>query len=245
MKLVNKISLLIILAIHMVFSANASISENESLLQTVKQQITATNWHTLNSSDEWGFTVESHLDNGNGKMQHRVQSYNPNLVATKQWQLIEQDQQKPTPAMLQEYASVQASISNSEPKVNIADMEIVHMVTLKLVENENGYAVYSFKPHLPMFDQEVNKVFDGQLFFNLKNSQIESLTITASEAFSPGFSISVENYEMKIMVSKLDEQLHVTEIVSEKSGTAFVFSSFNEKNIRKISLFFLAGQERG
>ena len=88
-----------------------------------------------------------------------------------------------------------------------------------------------------MFDEEVNEVFEGKLYFNKTTNYIEKLTIIASEAFSPGFSVEVEKYNMNIEVSKIEGKLHVTQIKSNKSGSAFIFSSFDEMSTRKLGSF--------
>ena len=103
------------------------------------------------------------------------------------------------------------------------------------------YAVFSFKPRLPMFDEEVNKVFNGKLYFNNDKNYIEKLTINASEEFSAGFSVNVEKYDMDIEVSKVEGKLHVTQIESKKSGSAFIFNSFDEISTRIFSHFVAKG----
>jgi hypothetical protein len=220
-----------------VFNANAQVSDDEVILNTIKQQVQNIQWHTLNDSDEWGFTVETQLDTGNGKLQQRIQRYNPNLASNKQWQLIEESNENPSKAMLHEYAKTQESISSSEPLVNIENVEIVYLITLKFEKHSGDYTVFSFKPRLPMFDEEVNEVFEGKLYFNKTTNYIEKLTIIASEAFSPGFSVEVEKYNMNIEVSKIEGKLHVTQIESNKSGSAFIFSSFDEMSTRKLGSF--------
>jgi hypothetical protein len=220
-----------------VFNANAQVSDDEVILNTIKQQVQNIQWHTLNDSDAWGFTVETLLDKGNGKLQQRIQRYDPNLESSKQWQLIKHSNEKPSKAMLHEYAKTQESIRSSEPPVKIDNVEIVYLVTLKFTKNLGEYAVFSFKPRLSMFDDEVNKVFDGKLYFNKTKNYIEKLTISASESFSPGFSVEVEKYDMNIEVSKVEERLHVTKIESDKSGSFLIFSSFDEISTRKLGNF--------
>jgi len=237
MKLFKSIKLYSALAICLTLSANAEVSNNETILAEVKKQVQKIQWHTLNESDAWGFTIETQLDRGNGKLQQRIQRYDPNLELNKQWQLIEQSKEKPSKAILHEYAKTQESIRSSEPPVNSENVEIVYLVTLKFDKNVGDYAVFSFKPRLSMFDEEVNKVFDGKLYFNKTENYIEKLAISASEAFSPGFSVEVEQYDMNIEVSKVAGELHVTLIESNKSGSAFIFSSFDEISTRKISDF--------
>jgi len=237
MKLFKSIKLYSALAICLTLSANAEISNNETILAEVKKQVQKIQWHTLNESDAWGFTIETQLDRGNGKLQQRIQRYDPNLELNKQWQLIEQGKKKPSKAILHEYAKTQESIRSSEPPVNSENVEIVYLVTLKFDKNVGDYAVFSFKPRLSMFDEEVKKVFDGKLYFNKTENYIEKLAISASEAFSPGFSVEVEQYDMNIEVSKVAGELHVTLIESNKSGSAFIFSSFDEISTRKISDF--------
>jgi len=237
MKLFKSIKLYSALVICMTLSANAEISNNEIILAEVKKQVQKIQWHTLNESDAWGFTIETQLDRGNGKLQQRIQRYNPNLELNKQWQLIEQSKEKPSKAILHEYAKTQESIRSSEPPVDLENIDIVYLVTLKFEKNVGDYAVFSFKPRLSMFDEEVNKVFDGKLYFNKSKNYIEKLNISASEAFSPGFSVEVEKYDMNIEVSKVEEELHVTQIESDKSGSAFIFSSFDEISTRKFSDF--------
>jgi hypothetical protein len=236
MILLKKIKLYFIVSC-LAFSANAQVSDDEVVLNTIKQQVQNIQWHTLNDSAAWGFTVETQLDTGNGKLQQRIQRYNPNLASNKQWQLIEESNEKPSKAMLHEYAKTQESIRTSEPYVDIENFEIVYLITLKFEKHSGDYAVFSFKPRLSMFDEEVNKVFEGKLYFNKTTNYIEKLTISASEAFSPGFSVEVEKYDMNIEVSKIEGKLHVTQIESNKSGSAFIFSSFDESSTRKLGSF--------
>jgi len=228
-------------AICLVFTANAEASDNEALLKKIKDQVQLIQWHTLNDSDAWGFTIETQLNNGNGKLQQRIQRYDPNLALDQQWQLIEQSKTKPSKAVLHEYAETQASIHTSEPPVDTKNIEIVHLVTLMFEKNMGDYAVFSFKPRLPMFDEEVNKVFNGKLYFNNDKNYIEKLTINASEEFSAGFSVNVEKYDMDIEVSKVEGKLHVTQIESKKSGSAFIFNSFDEISTRIFSHFVAKG----
>jgi len=245
MTLFKKVRFYSSLAICLIFSTNtiANISvntgtlNNEIIFNTVKQQVQFIQWHTLNDSDAWGFTIETLLDNGNGKLQQRVQRYDPNLELTKQWQLIEQDNKAPSKAIQHEYVKTQSSIRSEEHEINSENIEIVHLVTLAFEKDSGDYAIFSFKPRLPMFDDEMNKVFEGKLYFHKAKNYIEKLTIHASEAFSPGFSIEVEQYDMNIAVSKIGEQLHVTQIESNKSGSAFIFSSFDEVSTRNFSQF--------
>lgn len=237
MKLFKGIKLYSALAICLTLSANAETSNNETILQDVKKQVQNIQWHTLNDSDAWGFTIETQLDNGNGKLQQRVQRYDPNLELNKQWQLIEQSKEKPSKAILHEYGKIQESIRSSEPPVNSENVDIVYLMTLKFEKSTGNYVVFSFKPRLSMFDEEVNEVFDGKLYFNKAKNYIEKLTISASEVFSPGFSVEVEKYDMDIEVSKIAGELHVTKIKSDKSGSAFIFSSFDEISTRKLSDF--------
>jgi len=211
--------------------------ESDSLFKTVKKQVKNIQWHTLNDSTAWGFTIETQLNNGNGKIQQRIQRYDPSLEINEQWQLTEQSQEKPSKAMLHEYAEVQRSIRNEDHEVKVNNIEVVHLVTLEFIEHANDYAIFSFKPRLPMFDSDVNRVFDGKLYFNKTNNHIEKLTISAFEAFSPAFSIEVESYDMNIKVSKINAQLHVTQIESKKVGTFFMFSAFNEINTKTLSRF--------
>jgi len=243
MKLFKNIKIYSILAMCLTLSASASASasasglNNNIILKTVKQQVQSIHWHTLNDSDGWGFTIETQLDRGNGKLQQRIQRYDPNLELNQQWQLIEQDNKRPSKVILHEYTKTQSSIRNEEHEVNSENAEIVHLVTLAFETDSEHYAIFSFKPRLPMFDDEVNKVFDGKLYFNKTTNCIEKLTVRASEPFSPGFSFEVKKYDMNIDVSKIGEQLHVTQLESHKSGTAFIFSSFDEISTRKLSRF--------
>ena len=237
MTLLNNIKQSFMVAIFLALNANAQVSNDGIILSEVKYQVQNIQWHTLNNSDAWGFTIETQLDNGNGKLQQRIQRYDPNLELHNQWQLIEQSKEKPSKAILHEYAKTQESMRNSAPPVNTDNVELVYLVTLAFEKDFEDYAVFSFKPRLPMFDDDVNKVFEGKLYFNKANNYIEKLTINASEPFSPGFSVEVEKYDMKIELSKIEENLHVTHIESNKSGSAFIFSSFDEMSTRKISHF--------
>lgn len=235
MKLFRNISVLF--AVTITFTVSAKEANEEAVLDIVKHQVQHTNWHTLSDNNEWGYTLETLLDNGNGKLQHRVQRFNPNLKAEKQWQLIEQDQNAPTKGMLHEYAQTHKSIRDEEPIVDTTNVEIVQLITLQLKENKGEFAVFSFKPNLPMFDEDINKVFDGHLFFNTQTRQIEKLVISIAKPFSPGLTINVEQFEMNIAVVKIGEQLHVSQIESHKSGTAFLFNSFDETSTRKLTEF--------
>jgi len=241
MKSFKHIKIYSILAMCLTLGASASASgiNSKIILKIVKQQVQSIHWHTLNDSNEWGFTIETQLDRGDGKLQQRIQRFDPNLELNQQWQLIEQDKKGPSKAVLHEYAKTQSSIRDEEHEVSSENVEIVHLVTLALETDSKDYAIFSFKPRLPMFDDEVNKVFDGKLYFNKTTNYIEKLTIRASESFSPGFSFEVEKYNLKIDVSKIGEQLHVTQLESHKSGSAFIFSSFDEISTRKLSRFVI------
>lgn len=226
----------ILFTIVILFGCSAQlVTADESSLVKIKQQVKAIQWHSIQDTGNWGYTIESRLDNG--KLQQRIQRYSPVRPAGKQWELLEQDNKKPSKTTLNEYAKIQVEIQSEDTPVDTKDIEIVPAITLKYLKTEGQYRIYSFKPYLPFFEEDVNKVFEGKLYFDVEQEQVKIIEIKASESFSPAFSIKVKEFSMSIDIDKAEQTLHVTKITSEKSGSVFLFGKFQEKSVKLFSDF--------
>ncbi|NQY35251.1 MAG: hypothetical protein HRT37_09845 [Alteromonadaceae bacterium] len=106
----------IISTLFMLFTVTSFADQSTGNLVTgiVKQQVSVTHWHSLQDNEDWGYTLETLLINGNGKKQQRVQSYDPGKPLESQWQLLEQQYEKPTKSILHEYKKTRQAIESEE-----------------------------------------------------------------------------------------------------------------------------------
>lgn len=237
----NKLCLLILFTFLACFSEQTDATNNQAqaVLETVKAQLQKIAWHSLQDENDWAYTVETRLDNGNtgNKIQQTKQRFDSSLPIAKQWQLIESDYNEPTPARLADYQQTQLKLSQENPIEGAENVKIVDMATLeKLSQNDEQYR-FGFTPKLPMFDQETNQKLQGLLIFDVKKQQIVELIIEAQQSFSPRISFKLDSYRLQIRIENHDGALHVQSIESEKQGSAFFFSSFDEKSTRLFSRF--------
>lgn len=236
MKIINtrKIVNLVISSCVMISFSSSSEQGDQDIEQVVKQ-LSSVVWHSIVDDNTWRYTLETQLDTGNGKIQQRIQTYNPTLPTEKKWQLIEHQYETPTPQMLHEYQNTMASILSDGEKVDTSDSQIVNLNTLKLDSLSSDFYEYTFTPVLPMFDKHDESNFLGRLFVNKKNGNLDYLTIFLNEPFKPSMAVSLNHYELKINFSSASEKIHVVKIESHKQGKLLYVSEFNETSIRIIS----------
>lgn len=234
----NKFYLLIMLALFAFFSeqVNAANNQAQSVLDKVKAQLQQIAWHSLQDKNDWAYTVETRLDNGK-KIQQTKQRFDPSLPLVKQWQLIESDYDAPSPARLADYQQTQIKLSQEDPTESIDNVQLVDIATLEKLSSNDKQQKFGFTPNLPMFDKEVNQIFQGLLTFDVEKQQIVELVIEAQQSFSPRISFKLDSYRLQISIENHQGALHVKSIESEKQGSAFFFSSFDEKSTRLFSRF--------
>ena len=209
----------------------------KNALASVKAQLQQTYWHTLLDDNNWAYTVETQLDNGNTgrKIQQTKQRFDPSRPPLQQWQLLESDFAQPTPARLAQYKKTQQEIAEEAVQKIATNVEIVDFSTLTFIDQNDRQQRFAFIPRLPMFDDDINQLFKGVLIFDKQIQRIKTLTIEAQESFSPRLSFKLDSYLLNIDFDQRDGELHVVSINSEKSGSAFFFTRFNEKSSRVFS----------
>ena len=228
---------IICLACLMLSSITLAKNTNSLAHETVKQQITKIHWHSLKDRDDWGYTVKTLLINGSGKKQQTIQSYDPAKSLELQWTLIEQQYETPSKARLHEYAETHQSNSSDDIPEELKGVEIINISSIKFKDENETHYLFSFTPRLPMFDQEANENFEGELFFNKTSNRIEKLHLKARESFSPKLSFNLESYEMTIEIDDIEGELHITSIETDKSGTLLFFNHFKEFHSLHFSNF--------
>ena len=237
----NKLCLLTLFTFLACISEQVDATNNQaqSVLETVKAQLQQIAWHSLQDENDWAYTVETRLDNGNtgNKIQQTKQRFDPSLPLAKQWQLIESDYNEPTLARLADYQQTQLKLSQENPIEGAENVQFVDMATLEKLDENDKQHKFGFTPNLPMFDQEINQKFQGLLIFDGEKQQIVELIIEAQQSFSPRISFKLDSYRLQIRIENHEGVLHVKSIESEKQGSAFFFSSFDEKSTRLFSHF--------
>lgn len=240
----NHLILLCALCLPASISFKTSASEDAknrelNVLTNVKSQLQRIHWHTLHDDKNWIFTVETKLDNGNTgeKIQQTKQRFDPDMPPAQQWQLLESDFAMPTPARLAQFKETQLQMAESSERHNIGDIKIVDLSTLKFLDQNEQQKRFGFTPNLPMFDEEINQIFKGVLLFDTEKQRITNLLIEAKESFSPQVSFKVDSYLLSIDIDEREGHLHVVSINSEKTGSAFFFTGFDETSSRVFSNF--------
>lgn len=221
------------------FASERQQADYQPALAVVKKQLKEINWHSLNDSENWAYTVETRLDNGNTgpEIQQTKQRFDPSYPLSQQWQLLEAGFAKPTKARLEQHKMTMQEISKDNSPTPIGEVDIVDLSTLLPLDSNADQAQFSFNPRLMMFDEHINQLFEGILIFDNKKQHITYLHIKSKESFSPKLSFTVESYSLNIKIAKDNEELHVVNIQSEKSGSAFYFKNFDEKSVRSFSQF--------
>ena len=128
-------------------------------------------------------------------------------------------------------------MAESSERQNIGDIKIVDLSTLKFLDQNEQQKRFGFTPNLPMFDEEINQIFKGVLLFDTEKQRITNLLIEAKESFSPQVSFKVDSYLLSIDIDEREGHLHVVSLYSEKTGSAFFFTGFDETSSRVFSNF--------
>lgn len=231
MKVINLIPLLFIT----LASAGVFAGSNNQELKIIKQQLANAHWHTIIDNKKWAYSVETLLDNGNGKVQQTKQSFDPNLQFENQWQLIEQDKQQPTPARLKLYEQAQQELIDEVIPKETQGTELVSLDSIKYKSSDSRFTYYEFLPNLPMFDKALNEVFIGEILFDEKSEQVFKLTIESKESFSPKVLFKIDKYRLEMTLKDINDELHLISTKSQKKGSALVFTKFSELSSREIS----------
>ncbi len=224
---------LLLLSIFNYVSAKDTLATHK--FENINEQINDIAWHTLLDDQSWAYILETSLDKGDGKKQQRIQKFNPELPIQAQWQLLEHQYKSPSEQMLFEYAQTRASLANEENMT--AGSQIIDVSSLRFSSQNSSHEVYSFSPLLPMFDKEDARYFEGTLFVNKLNGQLDYLTISLADSFSPSFSVKLNRYDLKIDLVNENKVIHVSKIESHKVGKLLFVNEFNEKSTRLISNF--------
>lgn len=211
------------------------VSAKSIELSAIKQQLTSIQWHTLVTSNDWRFKVETILERPEKPTQQRIQTFNPMLEPTLQWQLLEQDKKQPTQAMLSEYAKIQQGLLEEKSTEPLHNSHIIAQQTLQFKREDDQFLYYAFNPDLPMFNDDINRVLVGELKVSKVKTAIESIEIYNSTDFSPSFSFNIKKFTLRVKFSEINGQFHVVELVSRKIGTAFFITDFNETSTRLVS----------
>lgn len=238
MKHINRIVINIALAVLLSSIFNITMAKgltNNQHLTDVAKQIERIAWHSLADDFSWGYELETTLDKGDNKKQQRIQKFNPSLPSDAQWRLIEHQHQAPSQQMLFEYAQTMAAIANEQSITDEA--KIIDINTLEYLKGTESQSVYTFLPMLPMFDTEDANNFQGHLFVNNKTGDLDYLTISLTNSFSPELSIKLHRYDLKILFLNEKSVIHVKKIESRKVGKLLFVSQFDEKSTRLFSNF--------
>lgn len=238
MKYTNYFSALMTITLLLLSNANYVSAKDTTAthkLHNIKEQVSGIVWHTLVDDQSWAYILETSLDKGDSKKQQRIQKFNPALPSQAQWQLLEHQYKPPSEQMLFEYAQTRASLANEENMT--AGSQIIDVSSLRFLSRSSSHEVYTFSPLLPMFDKEDARYFKGTLFVNKLNGQLDYLTISLADSFSPSFSVKLNRYDLKINLANENNVIHVSKIESHKTGRLVFVSEFNEKSTRLISDF--------
>lgn len=222
--------------------ANADASAKQTkVVAEINAALPKLVWQLTNDNYHWSFDVETQLIKKKGENQ-TLQRFDIAKPPGQQWTLLQQDRKEPTKAFLKEYNSIHSADSEDSPpdsehyNKDADSKKFMDVSTLTLVGEQDGMLVLEFQPKLERFSAKINKRLKGKLFVDNQSYKIIKFEIVNTEEISPGTGMTID--EMNYVVEFQDHESGyrlVKRSVYDTKGSAFFFSSFEEKNIKTFS----------
>lgn len=195
------------------------LAETVDAMSAVKTAIK--NLDTTNLDEDWYFTMEV-LEEGEVKI---IRS-DPTRDPYERRQLLTLDGETPNNQYQSAFYDKEVKrIDDIDPKAS-GYAHMVDIQTLQQVDNQDGYATFTFLPRVKVLEGSRDGL-SGTLLLNLSTQQVEEIEIYNIEKLSPAFSVTLDTFRLQLYFgSQVGENL-LQKLESHTVGKMGFFKSFD------------------
>lgn len=176
----------------------------------------------------------------------RVERFDPRREPGEQWELLQENGEEPGTERLAEYREERresAAEDEAEEEQEDNGDRLVDPATLMLTDETESHWIYSFRPRLEDFEDQLDRV-EGRLHVPRDASFVERIEIHNTEEIEPAFMVDIHSFTLMLEFEKLaNGQTVIRRTESDVSGKAFGIKNFDETRRQEWSDYEVIEEE--